>query len=59
MARFSGIRGRMAFDPEDVRHKIRRYRELHRSNTDPGAREALEQLIRELERQLDEGREPD
>lgn len=54
-----GIRGRMAFDPDDVRQRILRYRELHRLNTDPTARDALEQMIKELERQLGEGREPD
>ena len=49
----------MAFDPDDVRQRILRYRELHRLNTDPTARDALEQMIKELERQLGEGREPD
>ena len=37
--------------------EIRRYRELYRSNADKMAREAIEQIIRELEQQIGEGRE--
>jgi len=49
----------MAFDHDDIRDRLRRYRELHRSNSDPKSRQVLEELIRELEQQLGEGREPD
>ena len=47
----------MASDPEEIRARIRRYRELHRANADKIAREAIEQIIRELERQISEGGE--
>jgi len=50
-------RGVMASDPEEIRARIRRYRELYRANADKMAREAIEQVIRELERQIREGRE--
>ena len=45
----------MATDPEEIRARIRRYRELHGANRDKMAREAIEQIILELERQIGEG----
>jgi len=44
----------MESDPEAIREKIRRYRELHRLNPDPMARRALEEAIRDLEGQLND-----
>lgn len=45
--------------PDELRDRIRRYRDLHALNPDPKAREALEAIIRELEAQLGDRREPD
>ena len=41
-------------DPEEIREQLRRCRELHKLNPDAKAREALQEVIRELERQLGE-----
>lgn len=49
----------MAKDPDELRDQIRRYRDLLAQNTDRKAREALEAIIRELEAQLGDRREPD
>jgi hypothetical protein len=47
----------MTSDPEAIRERIRRYRELHRMNADKMARQAIEQIIRELEEQIRESGE--
>jgi hypothetical protein len=57
MAQLSGIEEVMTSDPEEIRARIRRYRELYRMNADKMAREAIAQIIRELERQISEGGE--
>jgi hypothetical protein len=44
----------MASNRDEIRERIRRYRELYRANADKMAREAIEQIIRELERQVGE-----
>jgi hypothetical protein len=47
----------MASDHDEIRARIRRYRELYRVNADKMAREAIEQIIRELEQQIGEDRD--